>query len=51
VLLLCWGGSHEDVEVLVRLVGQLCAAYRHEGGSTLVVLSMRPKLELERVFR
>ena len=32
-------------------MGQMCQAYRADGGRTVVVLSSRPKVEMEATFR
>ncbi len=44
VVVLLWGSSQADVKKLETVLTQLCAAYRPEGGRTLVVLSQREKL-------
>jgi hypothetical protein len=37
--------------VIIKLVGQLCSSARAEGGTTIVVLTQREKLEMEDLFR
>lgn len=46
------GGSHMCVPMVrlcLRL--QLCYANRNEGGATVVVMTLRQKLEMEQLFR
>eukprot|EP00775_Hariotina_reticulata_P003585 gene3585-3850_t len=50
-LVLGWAVSQRDLEVLIKLVGQVCCAAAAEGGTTVVVLTMREKLEMEDIFR
>lgn len=50
-LVLGWAVSQRDLEVLIKLVQQLCCAAAAEGGVTVVVLTMREKLEMEELFR
>ncbi len=37
--------------LLCNTVSQVCQAYRCDGGTTVVVLAKRPKLEMEAAFR
>jgi hypothetical protein len=50
-LVLGWALGQRDLEVLIKLVGQICFAAAAEGGATIVVLTMREKLEMEDIFR
>lgn len=50
-LVLGWGVSQGDEEVIIKLVSQLCCAARSEGGTTIVVLTQKEKLEMEELFR
>lgn len=50
-LVLGWADSQSDQEVIIKLVGQLCSSARAEGGTTIVVLTQREKLEMEDLFR
>lgn len=50
-LLLGWAVSQRDLEVLIKLAGQLCGGAAAEGGATIVVLTQREKLEMEELFR
>jgi hypothetical protein len=47
VLILSWCVSQRDLEVVRKVLSQLCLAYRAEGGTTVVVMSQRSKLEME----
>jgi hypothetical protein len=46
-----WGVSQRDLEVLLKLVGQLICAAAADGGATIVVLTQREKLDMEELFR
>lgn len=50
-LVLGWGVSQGDQEVIIKLVSQLCYSARSEGGTTIVVLTQKEKLEMEDLFR
>ncbi|KAI8477171.1 MAG: hypothetical protein J3K34DRAFT_515852 [Monoraphidium minutum] len=50
-LVLGWCASQRDLEMAVKVVGQICRAYAVEGGTTVVVMSQREKLEQEELFR
>lgn len=50
-LVLGWGVSQGDQEVIIKMVSQLCYAARPEGGTTIVVLTQKEKLEMEELFR
>jgi len=50
-LVLGWGIAQGDLELMIKLVGQLCCASRSEGGTNIVVLTQREKLEMEELFR
>eukprot|EP00878_Enallax_costatus_P040018 GHUV01045983.1.p1 GENE.GHUV01045983.1~~GHUV01045983.1.p1 ORF type:complete len:114 (+),score=28.57 GHUV01045983.1:228-569(+) len=50
-LVLGWAVSQRDLEVLIKLVGQLCGGAAAGGGATIVVLTQREKLEIEELFR
>lgn len=50
-LVLGWGVSQGDQEVVIKLVSQLCCSARAEGGCTIVVLTQKEKLEMEELFR
>ncbi|GBF91919.1 hypothetical protein Rsub_04643 [Raphidocelis subcapitata] len=47
ILILSWCASQRDLEVVRKVLSQLCLAYRAEGGTTIVVMSQRSKLEME----
>ena len=51
VLILGWCDSQRDLEVVQKVVSQLCHAYEAEGGRVIVVMTQRAKLELEALFR
>ncbi len=51
MLLLGWCDSQRDLEVVQKVVSQLCHAYEAEGGRVIVVMTQRAKLELEALFR
>ena len=50
-LVLGWMQSQLDIAVLFKLLSELCLAYRPEGGRTFVMLTSRPKREMEELFR
>lgn len=50
-LVLGWAVAQRDLEVIIKLVGQLCSSARSEGGTTIVVLTQREKLAMEELFR
>ena len=51
-LVLAWGESARDLGQVNRILLDLCAASRNEGGTVIVVLvAHREKLELESLFR
>ncbi len=39
------------METISKLVDQLCLAHRSAGGTTIVVLTCKNKLEMEAAFR
>jgi len=41
---LAWADNRKDLEVVWKLLSQMCLAYRGDGGKTVVVLSRREKL-------
>lgn len=45
-----WGTSQRDVEVTQTILQQACVAFAAQGGSAVVVLSHRPKVEMEEFF-
>lgn len=51
MLILGWCDSQRDLEVVQKVVSQLCHAYEAEGGRVIVVMTQRAKLELEALFR
>ncbi|KAK9845991.1 hypothetical protein WJX81_007900 [Elliptochloris bilobata] len=51
VLILGWCDSQRDLEVVQKVVSQLCHAYEAEDGRVIVVMTQRAKLELEALFR
>ena len=51
MLILGWCDSQRDLEVVQKVVSQLCHAYEAEGGRAIVVMTQRAKLELEALFR
>lgn len=50
-LVLGWAVAQRDLEVIIKVVGQLCSSARSEGGTTIVVLTQREKLDMEQLFR
>ncbi|WIA22303.1 hypothetical protein OEZ85_004619 [Tetradesmus obliquus] len=50
-LVLGWAVSQRDLELLIKLVGQLISSAAADGGATIVVLTQREKLEMEELFR
>jgi hypothetical protein len=46
-----WAVSQRDLELLIKLVGQLISSAAADGGATIVVLTQREKLEMEELFR
>lgn len=51
-LVLGWAVDQGDLEVIIKVVSQLCCSARADGGpSVIVVLTQREKLEMEGVFR
>lgn len=50
-LVLGWATAARDLELIIKLVGQLCASAQCEGGATIVVLTERSKLDMEELFR
>ncbi|KAK9801967.1 hypothetical protein WJX73_003033 [Symbiochloris irregularis] len=51
IVILGWMENRRDEEVLWKLLTQLCQAYRNDGGKVIVVMTRKPKLELEATFR
>ncbi|KAJ9511775.1 hypothetical protein QJQ45_022651, partial [Haematococcus lacustris] len=51
VLVLGWATSQRDLEVVWKTLEQLTHAYRNDGGATVVVLTQRPKLEMEALIK
>ncbi|KIY99118.1 hypothetical protein MNEG_8845, partial [Monoraphidium neglectum] len=47
ILILSWCTSQRDLEVVRKVLAQACLAFRPEGGTTVVVMSQRSKLEME----
>jgi hypothetical protein len=50
-LILGWCQSQRDLVVVMSLVNQVIAAYAFQGGTTIVVMTQREKLEMEDLFR
>lgn len=50
-VVLAWGESPADLELIERVLTQLCSAHRNDGGCTVVVMTMRSKIEMEELFR
>lgn len=50
LVVLMWGTSQRDVEVTQTILQQACVAFAAEGGRAVVVLSHRPKVEMEEFF-
>ncbi|KAK9811837.1 hypothetical protein WJX72_011041 [[Myrmecia] bisecta] len=50
IVVLSWGQSQHDIEVVWKILSQICLAYRNEGGRVVVVLSQTAKLEMEEMF-
>lgn len=50
ILVLGWCTSQRDVEVIRKVLQQICVAHAPEGGTTVVVLTQRSKLEMETAF-
>lgn len=44
VLVLAWADNRKDLEVVWKVLSQVCLAYRSDGGRVVVVLSSRDKL-------
>lgn len=51
ILILAWGSSQKDLEQIMKILHQICCAYRNDGGTTVVVLTQREKLEMEQAGR
>lgn len=51
ILVLAWADNRKDLEVVWKVLSQVCLAYRCDGGRVVVVLSSRDKLEMEDLFR
>eukprot|EP00892_Ulva_mutabilis_P004075 jgi/Ulvmu1/2039/UM120_0035.1 len=49
-LLLAFGRSPRDREMLLTVTRQICHAYKDVGGTTVVILTETPKLEIQRWF-
>ncbi|WIA29180.1 hypothetical protein OEZ86_011691 [Tetradesmus obliquus] len=49
-LILGWCVSQRDLEVVRKMLQQICVAYAPEGGTKVVVLTQRSKLEMEGIF-
>lgn len=47
LLILSWCSSRRDLEVVQRILTELCLAYRREGGVVVVVLCSREKVWME----
>eukprot|EP00798_Chlamydomonas_sp_ICE-L_P005398 gene5398-5620_t len=47
ILVLGWGVSDRDVEVVWKILKQLSYAYRNDGGRIVVVMTLRGKIEME----
>ncbi len=45
-----WGTSQRDVEVTQTILQQACVAFAAQSGKAVVVLSNRPKVEMEEFF-
>jgi starvation-inducible outer membrane lipoprotein len=50
-LILGWCQSQRDLVKVMSLVNQVIAAYAPHGGTTIVVMTQREKLEMEDLFR
>lgn len=50
LVVLMWGTSQRDVEVTQTILQQACVAFAAEGGRAVVVLSHKPKVEMEEFF-
>eukprot|EP00798_Chlamydomonas_sp_ICE-L_P003834 gene3834-13902_t len=50
-LVLGWCNSQRDVELIWKLLEQLCNAHQNDPGHTIVVLTQRSKIEMEAMFR
>lgn len=51
ILLLGWCSSAQDVELIMKILQQLSAMHRNDGGATIVVLCQQDKLEMESTAR
>uniref|UniRef100_A0A061QST8 Ion channel dmi1-like chloroplastic n=1 Tax=Tetraselmis sp. GSL018 TaxID=582737 RepID=A0A061QST8_9CHLO len=51
ILILAWLESALSLNAVWKILLELCDAYRHEGGVRIVVLSDKPKLEMEESFQ
>ena len=51
-VVIAWCESARDLSQLTRILTQLCAANRAEGGGVVVVMTQqREKLEMEQIYR
>ena len=51
-MVIAWCESARDLSQLTRILTQLCAANRAEGGGVVVVMTQqREKLEMEQIYR
>ena len=44
ILVLAWADNRKDLEVVWKVLSQVCLAYRADGGRVVVVLCSRDKL-------
>ncbi|KAK9810370.1 hypothetical protein WJX72_009592 [[Myrmecia] bisecta] len=51
VLVLGWCNNQQDLEVVWKVLAQVCLAYKNDGGRCIVVLTKRDKLQMEATFR
>ncbi|KAK9908516.1 hypothetical protein WJX75_009020 [Coccomyxa subellipsoidea] len=51
VVVLAWGESQRCIEMITQILEQTCLAYKATGGRAIAVLSARPKLEMEELFK
>ncbi len=50
-VVVAWGDSPADLELIERVLTQLCSAHRNDGGCTVVVMTRRNKIEMEDTFK
>ena len=51
IVVLSWGTSQRDMEIVWKVLSEVSQAYSEDGGRCVVVLSQRAKLEMEGLVR